>query len=590
MASYENEKGNHEAIERVDTHSSNEDNAHRYPLEKTETHETIAAVDVDNNQAFKGDDSDGKVQWTLKKLLAAASLSMLYTGSQIPLYFVGGTLSYISADIGGADVIGWLPVANTLAIASVAPFVGYLQDLFGKRYISLFGALLLCVGCVVLGTAHSLGPALVGMAMAGGGAGIGELTGLAGLAETVPVKQRGYSLAVLTAFVLPFCPYVMYSEMFCTRGSNPTWRWGIWISLIYNGITFLGLATCYFPINHPRAAGLSTWDVMKKIDIVGGLLSIIGLTLFLVALQAGGYTHAWTSAYTLCLLLIGIALLVVFIVWEVKVARHPIIPKELFLGQRVVAPAFAVAFVAGMNFFSLLNFWPLTISNVWNPDPVQIGIRGIPVGMATAVGAIFWNALLSYWKGGAKWVLLIASGMLTAFGGSLACLNPTNSATVVTLASFAAFGLGGVIVPAATVAMIAAPDALITTCAALSLSVRAVGGSIGYSIYFSIFSKRLRTKLPVLVAGYAIKSGLPASSAEAFVGTFLTTPTKIASIPGVTLEVIDGAKLGAQWAYAEGLSLVWYTSIAFGLCAMVCSLLIPNTKKFETNRVAVDLH
>ena len=27
------------------------------------------------------------------------------------------------------------------------------------------------------------------------------------LAETVPVKQRGYSLAVLTAFVLPFCPY-----------------------------------------------------------------------------------------------------------------------------------------------------------------------------------------------------------------------------------------------------------------------------------------------------------------------------------------------------------------------------------------------
>lgn len=61
----------------------------------------------------------------------------------------------------------------------------------------------------------------------------------------------------------------------------------------------------------------------------------------------------------------------------------------------------------------------------------------------------------------------------------------------------------------------------------------------------------------MLVAGYAIKSGLPASSAEAFVGTFLTTPTKIASIPGVTLEVIDGAKLGAQWAYAEGLSLVW---------------------------------
>lgn len=55
-----------------------------------------------------------------------------------------------------------------------------MQDLFGKRYIALFGALLLCIGCTLLGTTHSFGQALVGMALAGAGAGIGELTGLAG--------------------------------------------------------------------------------------------------------------------------------------------------------------------------------------------------------------------------------------------------------------------------------------------------------------------------------------------------------------------------------------------------------------------------
>lgn len=73
-----------------------------------------------------------------------------------------------------------LPVANTLTIAAVCPFVGYLQDLFGKRYIALFGAVLLCAGCVVLGSAQSMAQALAGMAIAGGGAGVGELTGLAG--------------------------------------------------------------------------------------------------------------------------------------------------------------------------------------------------------------------------------------------------------------------------------------------------------------------------------------------------------------------------------------------------------------------------
>lgn len=152
------------------------------------------------------------------------------TGSQVPLYFTGATLSFIAEDINAHDIIGWLPVANTLAIGAICPFVGYLQDLFGKRSIALFGATLLCVGCIVLGTAHSMGQALTGMALAGAGAGVGELTGLAGLAETVPVKYRGYSLAVLTAFVLPFCPYVMYAELFSTR-TQEGWRWGPWISL-----------------------------------------------------------------------------------------------------------------------------------------------------------------------------------------------------------------------------------------------------------------------------------------------------------------------------------------------------------------------
>ena len=147
------------------------------------------------------------------------------------LYFTGGTLGYIALDIGSATAIGWLPVANTLSIASVCPFVGYMQDLFGKRYIAIFGAICLCIGCAVMGTAHGLPQALVGQAFAGAGAGIGELTGLAGLAETVPVRARGYSIAVLTAFVLPFCPYVLYSQLFSTEGSNPTWRWGAWISL-----------------------------------------------------------------------------------------------------------------------------------------------------------------------------------------------------------------------------------------------------------------------------------------------------------------------------------------------------------------------
>lgn len=101
-------------------------------------------------------------------------------GSQIILYFVGGSLSFITLDLKAPDTAVWLPVANTLAIAAIAPYTGYLQDLFGKRYIALGGALLICVGIVLVGTAHGFGQGVAGMAMAGAGAGVGELTGLAG--------------------------------------------------------------------------------------------------------------------------------------------------------------------------------------------------------------------------------------------------------------------------------------------------------------------------------------------------------------------------------------------------------------------------
>lgn len=347
-------------------------------------------------------------------------------------------MTYIADDIGSQAAIGWLPVANTLAIASVCPFVGYLQDLFGKRYIAIIGAGCLVIGCAVMGTAHSLGHALVGQAFAGAGAGIGELTGLAGLAETVPVRSRGYSLAILTAFVLPFCPYVLYAQEY---SSHASWRWGPWISLIYNSITAVGLLLTYFPHAHVRAHGLSRSAVLKRIDFLGGFLSITGLVLFLIALQAGGYTHPWKSAYVLSTLLIGLAMIFTWVIYEAKLAKYPMIPSELFKGQRVVALAFAVAFVAGMNFFSLLNFWPLTISTVWAPIPLDIGLRGISAGFGTALGAIFWNALLSVFTGKVRWVLFLAAAMLTCFGGALSVMSPDNMVMTIAFGTLAAFGL-----------------------------------------------------------------------------------------------------------------------------------------------------
>ena len=121
-----------------------------------------------------------KTVWTTRTFLATVSLSGLYVGSQIPLYFVGGSLSFIAKDIGGSEASAWLSVSYALALSAVAPFCGYLQDLVGRRNITLAGGVSLMMGCIILATAHSFGQGVVGMSFAGAGAAIGELTALAG--------------------------------------------------------------------------------------------------------------------------------------------------------------------------------------------------------------------------------------------------------------------------------------------------------------------------------------------------------------------------------------------------------------------------
>lgn len=157
--------------------------------------QTLSGVDMNNTSAVKGDDSDGKVIWSIRSIFSAIFLAALYTGlshfcslelcadssgSQIILYFTGGSLSFIAADLNITRGIVWLPTANILAIAATCPYAGYLQDLFGKRYIALFGSFSICLGCALVGSAQSFGQAIVGMALSGVGAAIGELTGLAG--------------------------------------------------------------------------------------------------------------------------------------------------------------------------------------------------------------------------------------------------------------------------------------------------------------------------------------------------------------------------------------------------------------------------
>jgi hypothetical protein len=176
-----------------------------------------------------------------------------------------------------------------------------------------------------------------------------------------------------------------------------------------------------------------------------------------------------------------------------------------------------------------------------------------------------------------------------AFGGAIAISNPTNVGLTVALGTISGFGVGGILVPAATLAMIVVPDNLLATTAALSLSIRTVGGSIGYTIYYNIFINKLVPALPKFIIENLLDAGLSASDARDFAEVFMTAPATVTHLASYSSQIEAAAVLGEQWAYAYALKYVWYTSIPFGCLAVLSALFLPDIRKYQTDRVAVSL-
>lgn len=180
----------------------------------------------------------------------------------------------------------------------------------------------------------------------------------------------------------------------------------------------------------------------------------------------------------------------------------------------------------------------------------------------------------------------LSDSHLASIAGGLAAVTPDRESLAIGLGTINGFGIGAVLVPAATVALTVCPDNTLATCVALSLTIRTLGGAIGTTIYFNVFEEKLKKKLPEYVAKYAIQAGLPIQEVETFIVTLVTAPDQITKIPGVTPAILNAAAIGSRWGYAESLKYVWLTSIPFGVIAIILCLFLGNTAEYMTDRVA----
>jgi EmrB/QacA subfamily drug resistance transporter len=276
-----------------------------------------------------------------------------------------------------------------------------------------------------------------------------------------------------------------------------SWRWVFFINVPF-GIVAGVVAAMY--LREMRNRGATT-----KLDVTGSVLVTAGLASVIYAV-VNTTTHAWTSGTTLGWLLSGLALLVVFIVWEAKFASHPLVPFRIFK-SRPLTTANLMMFLIGGAFFAMWYFLTYYFQSVLGYGPVKAGFAFFPMALAIIIGAQLSSRLLS--RTGVRPLLQVGAVLATLGFLWISRIKPADSyAGHILVPSFiCAFAMGLLFAPLATAATSGVDRADAGLASGLLNTARQVGGSLSLAILATVATDVTHRALATSTYASALTSG-----------------------------------------------------------------------------------
>lgn len=256
--------------------------------------------------------------------MTMVGMCLAFIVAEITPLFLVTCFTIIAADLNALDKVIWILTAPYIATGAVAPFVGNLSDLIGRRGILLLSLVLIVIAFVLQGAAPNIGCYLAGGILAGAAIGIQILVVIAAASELVPMHKRGATIGYLAMGIIPFAPGPLYGQLIAQHN----WRYIYLFLGIIAVLAFIVLAVFYKPPPVPGQQ-LSKRELLKRIDYGGCILSILGVVLFLVGINWGGQDYAWNSPRVIAFLTLGLAVFVIFCIYEKWIVRYPMFSMRL---------------------------------------------------------------------------------------------------------------------------------------------------------------------------------------------------------------------------------------------------------------------
>jgi MFS family permease len=292
-------------------------------------------------------------QLTKELFMTMVGLCLAFIVAEITPLFLVTCFTIIAADLHALDQIVWILVAPYIATGAIAPFVGTLSDLMGRRGIILTSLVVVLVSFILQGAAPVFAVFLIGGILCGASIGVLILSVIAAASELVPMHKRGATIGYLSLGVIPFAPGSLYGQLI----AETSWRYIYLMLGLIAALALVVLTIYYKPPPRPTTLGLSKMDQLKRIDYVGSFLSTSGVVIFLVGINWGGQDYAWNSTHVITCLVTGIAIMGLFAVWEIYLVKYPLFPARLIQSKRHF---FAVSVLCLTSGVSKLPLTPLS--------------------------------------------------------------------------------------------------------------------------------------------------------------------------------------------------------------------------------------